>query len=163
MELRDDDILLRRPDAADVDAIVAACSDEEIVRYIPLMPVPYERADAEWWIDRAEQAWLDGSACPFVIVDADTGGLLGAIEVRPERGDIGYWMAPPARGRGLCTRALRLILDWHTERPVWLTTHPDNAASQRVAEKAGFRRVGLVPHDPPFRDGTAEAVRFELD
>ena len=64
MELRDDDILLRRPDAADVDAIVAACSDEEIVRYIPLMPVPYERADAEWWIDRAEQAWLDGRACP---------------------------------------------------------------------------------------------------
>ena len=163
MELRDDDILLRRPDAADVDAIVAACSDEEIVRYIPLMPVPYERADAEWWIDRAEQAWADGSACPFVIVDADAGGLLGAIEVRPGRGDIGYWMAPAARGGGLCTRALRLILEWHTERPVWLTTHPDNAASQRVAEKAGFRRVGLVSHDPPFRDGTAEAVRFELD
>ena len=163
MELRDDDILLRRPEAADIDAIVAACTDEEIVRYIPLIPVPYRRADAEWWIDRAEQAWKDGSAYPFAIADSDTGRFLGAIEVRPLRGDIGYWIAPKARGRGVCTRALRLILGWRTERPLWLTTHPQNAASQRVAEKAGFRRIGLVPHEPVFRDGTAEAVRFELD
>jgi RimJ/RimL family protein N-acetyltransferase len=163
VELRDDDILLRRPEASDVDAIAAACSDEEIVRYIPLIPVPYERADAEWWIGRAYEAWTDGSACPFVIVEVRTGRLLGAIEVRPQRGDIGYWIAPTARGRGVCTRALRLVLDWRTERPLWLMTHPENAASQRVAEKAGFRRVGLVPHDPPFRDGTTEAIRFELD
>jgi RimJ/RimL family protein N-acetyltransferase len=163
VELRGKGILLRPPVAGDIDAIVAACSDAEIVRYIPLMPAPYERADAEWWIDRADQAWADGSACPFVIVEAGTDRLLGAIEVRPQRGDIGYWLAATARGRGVCTCALRLILDWHTDRPVWLTTHPDNAPSQRVAEKAGFRRVGLVSHDPPFRDGTAEAVRFELD
>jgi hypothetical protein len=31
-----------------------------------------------------------------------------------------------------------------------------------LAEKAGFRRTGTIPQDPPFRDGTAEAVRFEL-
>ena len=163
MELRGDGILLRRPEAADVDAIVAACSDEEIVRYIPLMPVPYERADAEWWIDHADEAWADGSAYPFVIVDADTGRLLGAIEVRPEKGDLGYWLARSARGRGVCTRALRLILEWHMERPLWLSTHPENSASQRVAERAGFRRVGLISHDPPFRDGTTQAVRYELD
>jgi RimJ/RimL family protein N-acetyltransferase len=36
-----------------------------------------------------------------------------------------------------------------------------NAASWRVAEKAGFRRVGVLPQDPPFPDGTAEADLFE--
>ena len=55
------------------------------------------------------------------------------------------------------------IVECGTERPLWLMTHPDNRGSQRVAEKAGFRRVGLERHDPPFRDGTTEAVKFELD
>jgi RimJ/RimL family protein N-acetyltransferase len=162
VDLSDDVIVLRPPEAADVDAIVAACSDEDIVRYVPLIPVPYERADAERWIDRAEHAWTDGSAYPFVIADAATGRLLGAIELRPDRGDIGYWIAAEARGGGAATHALGLILACHSDRPVWLTTHPENAASQRVAEKAGFRRIGLVPHEPAFRDGTTEAVRFEL-
>jgi RimJ/RimL family protein N-acetyltransferase len=163
MELRGEDLLLRPPRVDDAGAIVAACSDEEILRYIPLMPVPYVRADAEWWIDRAGQAWRDGSACPFAIVDAGSGALLGAIEIRPRRGDIGYWIAPEARGRGVATRALGLVCEWRAERPLWLVTHPDNIGSQRVAEKAGFRRVGLQPHEPIFRDGTTEAVRFELD
>jgi len=163
MELRGEDILLRPPQPDDADAIVAACSDEQVVRYIPLMPVPYSRADAEWWIDRAEEVWRDGSACPFVIVDAGSGALLGVIEIRPRRRDIGYWIAPGARGRGVGTRALGLVCEWRAERPLWLVTHPQNLASQRVAEKAGFRRVGLQPHEPHFRDGTAEAVRFELE
>jgi RimJ/RimL family protein N-acetyltransferase len=42
-------------------------------------------------------------------------------------------------------------------------THPANVASQRVAEKVGFRRVGVTPHEPRFRDGVAEAILFRLD
>ena len=42
-------------------------------------------------------------------------------------------------------------------------THPDNAASQRVAAKGGFRRIGIAEHLPAFRDGLAEAVLFQLD
>jgi RimJ/RimL family protein N-acetyltransferase len=162
VELRDGDLLLRRPNYGDVDAIVEACADEEIVRFIPLMPSPYGRSDAEWWIDRADEVWRDGSACPFAIVDAGSGAFLGAIEVRPGRGDIGYWIAAAARGRGVATRAVRLVCEWRQERPLWLMTHPDNVASQRVAEKAGFRCVGMAEHLPAFRDGRAEAVRFEL-
>jgi len=47
-------------------------------------------------------------------------------------------------------------------RRLLLTTHPENTASQRVAERAGFRRVGMTEHDPPFRDGATMAVLFEL-
>jgi RimJ/RimL family protein N-acetyltransferase len=162
MELHGDDFVLRQPSAGDIDAIVAELGDPDIVRFIPLIPTPYARSDAAWWVDRAARVWADGSACPFVIVDAGTGRLLGAIEVRPQRGDIGYWIAADARGRGLATRALELICDWRTERPLWLMTHPDNRASQRVAEKSGFRRIGLEYHEPHFRDGTPEAVKFEL-
>ena len=76
---------------------------------------------------------------------------------------VGYWVAAGARGRGIASSALRLVCDWSTARPLQLMTHPDNAASQRVAEKGGFRRLGMAPHLPAFRDGLAEAVLFQLD
>lgn len=47
-------------------------------------------------------------------------------------------------------------------RRLELTTHPENGASQRVAEKAGFRRVGVREHDLAFGDGRRESVVFEL-
>jgi RimJ/RimL family protein N-acetyltransferase len=83
-----------------------------------------------------------------------------------EGGPVGYWLAPEARGRGVMTEALRDVVSWAREEHgigrLVLTTHPDNVASQRVAERAGFVRVGLTEHEPPFRDGTAHAVLFEL-
>jgi RimJ/RimL family protein N-acetyltransferase len=163
VELRDDDLLLRPPVADDVDAIAVACSDEEMARFLPILPSPYGHSDAEWWVARCEQVWLDGDACPFVIVDASCGELLGAIEIRPGDRTIGYWVAAPARGRGVATRALELVCNWYLERPLSLMTHPDNVASQRVAEKAGFRRVGTREHRPAFRDGVTEAAVFQLD
>jgi RimJ/RimL family protein N-acetyltransferase len=163
VELRDDDLLLRPPVADDIDAIVAACSDDEIARFIPMIPAPYKRADAEWWIDRCAWAWGNGEACPFAIVEAGSDELVGAIEFRPADATVGYWVAARARGHGLATQALQLICAWRSERPLQLVTHPANLASQRVAVKAGFRRITLVPHEPAFRDGTREAVLFELD
>jgi RimJ/RimL family protein N-acetyltransferase len=163
VELHGDDLLLRPPVADDVDAITAACSDEEMARFLPMLPSPYARSDAEWWVARCEQAWRDSEACPYVIVDANFGELLGAIEIRLGERTIGYWVAAPVRGRGVATRALELICSWYAERPLSLMTHPDNVASQRVAEKAGFRRVGTQEHRPAFRDGVSEAVVFRLD
>ena len=163
MELRGENIVLRLPSDADVDAIVEACSDGEIVRFIPMMPVPYERSHAEWWIERCSQVWRDGDACPFAIVDPSLDRLVGAIEFRPADGSVGYWVAAATRGRGVATRALRLICEWRSEQPLQLVTHPANLASQRVAEKAGFRRVGSTPHEPHFGDGTTDAVLFRLD
>jgi RimJ/RimL family protein N-acetyltransferase len=93
--------------------------------------------------------------------------LLGVVTVNlVEEGTVGYWLAPAARGRGVMTRAVRLAVDWaraeHGIRVLRLTTHPHNLASQRVAERVGFRRIGTTPHHPAFRDGTEEAVLFEL-
>ena len=64
------------------------------------------------------------------------------------------------------TEALGLALAWardtHSVRRFTLTTHPTNSVSQRVAEKAGFRRRHVVPQNPPFRDGETTAILFEL-
>ena len=61
---------------------------------------------------------------------------------------VGYWVAPWARNRGLATRAVETLSAWALGDGGFdrleLTTHPENTASQRVAEKAGFNREGLV-------------------
>jgi RimJ/RimL family protein N-acetyltransferase len=138
----------------------AACDDEEIARFIPVMPSPYTRADADERVERCAEVWHTGESFPFAIVDAESGTLLGSIELRS--GAVGYWVAQGARGRGVATRALRLVCAWTGDRPLRLWTHPENVASQRVAENAGFRRVGTTIDHLQFRDGTRDAVLFEL-
>ena len=85
------------------------------------------------------------------------------MEVDRERGygEIGYWTAAPARGRGAATRAVALLRDWaHAElglSEIEILAHRDNRPSQRVAERAGFADTGelrAVPRMPPGkRDG----------
>jgi RimJ/RimL family protein N-acetyltransferase len=82
---------------------------------------------------------------------APAGEVLGAIELHIRRrgvGDIGYWVAPWARRRRVATRAVVLLARWALATlPLFrlqVTTDPGNLASQAVAERAGFRREGLL-------------------
>jgi RimJ/RimL family protein N-acetyltransferase len=162
MEIRGDELVLRPLAQADVDALVLALNDPDIVRFIPGVPSPYTRSDAKAWVKRCEEVWRSGESEPLAIVDAETGELLGSIELHFSGPTVGYWVAPEARGRGVATRALELVCASTEIRPLRLTTHPDNRASQRVAEKAGFRRIGSTADHPAFRDGTRTAALFEL-
>ena len=167
MELRDGDLVLRPPTVGDVPALVAACNDPELSRFIPNFPQPYLDGDARQWLRAVEEGCRRGERKTFLIVDGEAHRLLGAIEVRlGEIGTIGYWVAAPARGCGVATRALVLLSRWAvTEGRVQrleLTTHPDNAASQRVAEKAGFAREGVLREAIRFADGRRDSVLFSL-
>jgi hypothetical protein len=64
-----------------------ACTDTDIGRFIPGMPVPYAESDARSYVRFAEEAWRANERRPFAIVDANTDALIGAIEVR--LGDLG--------------------------------------------------------------------------
>jgi RimJ/RimL family protein N-acetyltransferase len=147
--LDDDVITLRPPAPGDIDAITDACQDPEIPRWTRV-PSPYTRAHAVDFVERSSRTWAQGTDAPFVIVDAETGDLLGAIGVHRFGGEdggpeVGYWIERDARGRGVATRALRLVADWAArELGVRLLLQADvrNAASRRVAEKVGFRYVG---------------------
>jgi RimJ/RimL family protein N-acetyltransferase len=70
--------------------------------------------------------------------------------VDPDQGvaDVGYWLAPEARGRGLCTRAVRLVSRWVLEdcgaERLQLRADELNPASRKVAENAGFTQEGIL-------------------
>ena len=72
-------------------------------------------------------------------------------------GHFGYWVAGEARGRGVATEALRALCRWAVEtldvKRLELMTDPENIASQRVAEKAGFQREGLLRSSLEYREG----------
>ena len=141
MRLEDGEVALRPLGGEDIPALVAACQDPEIPRWTSV-PSPYTEKDARAFLPRAS----DVSA----IVAARTGEFLGTIGWRWVDGNVqlGYWVKHDARGRGVATRALRLLSHWAVAElgaaRVQLLTEPENRASQRVAEKAGFRREALL-------------------
>jgi RimJ/RimL family protein N-acetyltransferase len=138
-------------------------------RFIPFLPVPYDVEDARTWLENVERAWTEPDERTFAIInETETEPFQGVITVRlREGGTVGYWLASWARWRGVMTEALRAVVRWACEergiQHLGLTTHPDNTASQRVAERAGFVRVGMDKHhDPPFRDGSTDVIVYEL-
>ena len=157
--LTDGVVLLRqwRPD--DADAVFAACQDPLIGRFVPI-PQPYTRADAAGFIAHVAAEMVAGGGAHFAITDGHTGRLLGAISRHGPAGNramFGYWLAPDARGRGVATRALRLITDWTlaTTETVRLELYTDveNDASGAVAQRAGFVREGIRYAWDVGRDG----------
>ena len=137
----------------DVEQLVEACKDPEIPRWTAA-PSPYTRADAESWVrgdPLPDEPW--GDRVSFCVADADRPELLlGSMSIiRVERGisgEIGYWTAAWARGRGVTTRAVRVVARWGFEefdlRRVELVIAVDNAASNAVAERAGFTHEGTL-------------------
>jgi ribosomal-protein-alanine N-acetyltransferase len=144
VRLEDGDVALRPFVDADVTAIVAACQDPEIPRWTSV-PSPYTEEDARRFLAGAPNAYS------FAVVDAADDKLLGCVGyqlLNHSRATFGYWVAREARGRGVATRALRLLSRWalreHDLARVQLIVEPDNVASIRVAENAGFRREALL-------------------
>lgn len=70
------------------------------------------------------------------------------IEIGPEDAELGYWIAKTYWNQGLCTEALRAMIDWCFNKKgfltLWSDYFVDNPASGRVMEKCGFRETGDI-------------------
>jgi RimJ/RimL family protein N-acetyltransferase len=79
---------------------------------------------------------------------------------------VGYWVAAPARGRGVAVRAVRLLCAWGFEARglprIQLHTLPGNVASERVAERAGFTREGLLRSFAVMKGRRTDITMFSL-
>jgi RimJ/RimL family protein N-acetyltransferase len=148
--LTDGVIAVRPPRESDIPAIVVACRDPEIARWTRV-PSPYTREDAERFLAIAAAEARAGHGVALAVADAGDRlvGTVGVMELdRAGYGEIGYWTAADARGRGVASRAVTLVRDWaHTAlglTRIEILTHRDNRASQRVAERASFTATGEV-------------------
>jgi RimJ/RimL family protein N-acetyltransferase len=152
-------VALRHPTVDDVPDVVAACNDPLIRQFIPL-PRPYTDEDGRRFVlEKAAARRAEGGA-EWIIADPTTDRVLGAVGIRAAgRGaaEIGYWVAPWARGRRAATAAARAATDWAlTNRYDRLELHAAvaNGPSQRIAIAAGFTREGIHRNVPPEPDLT---------
>jgi RimJ/RimL family protein N-acetyltransferase len=165
VELRDGDLVLREWAEADIPALVAAINDPEIAYWIPLIPHPYTEDDARAFL--RGDVLSDQLKLAIVVDEMVVGGIGMGVNSHDYRGTIGYWVAREVRGRGVCTRALRLLarhgLKELALQRLELITDPDNLASQRVARKVGFRREGVLRAHLRHPDGRIrDSVMFSL-
>jgi RimJ/RimL family protein N-acetyltransferase len=163
--LSDGVVTLRPFRLDDAPAVAAACSDPDIPRFTHV-PENYAESDARAFIAATMRPEREERS--FAIVDADE-RLLGAIGFRtpnPGTGEIGYWLAADARGRGVATRAVRLVCEWAFRDlglvRMQLLTHRENAASQKLAERCGFRREGVLRAWADMKEGRVDLVMYSL-
>jgi RimJ/RimL family protein N-acetyltransferase len=133
---------------AELEEILA---DPDLLRFTRV-PEPVPPGFARTWLERYEDGRRDGTREAFAIVD-DAGGFLGLV-VAPQidretrTAELGYIVAPAARGRGVATEALRQLTEWAFAEPgmlrLELMISVDNAASKRVAERCGYVREGVL-------------------
>jgi RimJ/RimL family protein N-acetyltransferase len=136
-----------------VDALVAAWCDPSVARVSPV-PTDASPDAARRWICGESQRRERGLALDLVIgpIGDDTvWGELGlrGFDMAVGRAEIGWWLAPAVRGRGLASAAVGLLAAWALHPPlglrqVWARVGHANPASARVAAAAGFRRLGTA-------------------
>jgi RimJ/RimL family protein N-acetyltransferase len=167
--LTDGAIVLREWTPADVPALTRACRDPEIPRWT-VVPSPYLERHARDFISGCAGDRAAGRELALAIVDR-VGRLLGAIGVGrfdwdDGKAEIGYWIAREARRRAVGVRAARLLARWAlTElglERVELLANPENVASQRLAESAGFTREGTLRRYRRRRGEREDLVMFSL-
>ena len=111
---------------------------------------------------RGRQDWSGGSHASWAIAHPQTDALLGSVSLfridRDQRtAEIGYWTSPTARGRGTATHAVDAVCRWAFEAipldRIELKHAVENAASARIAEKAGFTFEGRMRQSYLYGDG----------
>jgi RimJ/RimL family protein N-acetyltransferase len=160
VRLVDGDVAVRPLVEADAPALADAARDP-LIPYYTSVPENYTLADAEEFIARGENQ--------FAIIDAGTDevlGVVGFILMNHSKGHFGYWVGKDARGRGVATRALRLLTRWAAEEHglarLQLIVEPENVASIRVAEKAGFTREALLRSYIELRGARRDVYLYAL-
>jgi RimJ/RimL family protein N-acetyltransferase len=170
--LADGVVLLRPWREADLPAVLGAMTDPLLVEFTSPGVEPYTEEEARGFFAEQEQARLRGEALNFALaepVEADAvlgGGSVYDVDTGLGRAAVGYWLTPQARGRGVTTHAVRLMARWAFSElgiaRLELTCSPDNIASQRVAERCGFVREGVLRSHLPFKGTRRDSVMFSL-
>jgi RimJ/RimL family protein N-acetyltransferase len=96
-------------------------------------------------ITRSLALRADGRGARFVVEHGGAPVGTVGLELRTEVPSVYYAFLPSGRGRGLATEAVRALAGWVLDRgaeSVRASTLLGNVASERVLERAGFRRDG---------------------
>jgi len=171
IELAGSRVTLVTPAESDIDRIAELCADPAIARWTTV-PSPYRREHAVGFVTAVvPDGWASDRVCTWgVRLDGELMGMVSLGDIHGHQGEIGYWLAPQARGRGVMSEAVALVLAYGfspapdglaLRRVVWRAL-AGNAASAAVARRAGFRWEGVVPNGAEQRGERRDEWRAVL-
>jgi RimJ/RimL family protein N-acetyltransferase len=167
--LRADGIVLRLPTVEDVALVERVFGDEDIAGRANLPP--WSGTDLEEFIEvRLGDSVAAGAMIPMVILSADTDDVLGGasiqnIDLDRSIADLGYWLLPEARGRGVATRTARAVAEYGFSlgvHRIQAYVNVGNVDSERVLERAGFTREGVLRSMPRAGRSRVDQTLFSL-
>ncbi len=158
--LADDSIRLEPLAQAHASDFVELIKDSDVKRFT-LVPSGADGGFVRDWLGRYETGWLDASRAGFCIRDIRDDAFLGfaavvQLDLDAREAELGYMIVPAARGRGASIRALNLLTRWAFDElgleRLELRIDVANVPSERVAERAGYRRDGVL-RNVHFKEG----------
>ena len=164
-----------RPD--DAPRMAEACTDPLTRHWLGRLPAPYTEDDARDHLEQLAGDAASGRSLAWAVAAADDDRLVGEVALfglgeHGRSAEIGYWLHPGERGRGVMTAAVAMAAR-HALLPhdvgglgrprLVLRAADGNVPSQRVAERAGFRRAGVDRQAELLGDGSIDdLVRYDL-
>jgi ribosomal-protein-serine acetyltransferase len=169
-----DGLVLLRPFGPDDAAALHGATVESLDQLMPWMrwcERSFSLADSVAWIEFTENARAKQEAYNFAIIETASGRLAGSIWLsRIQRihanANLGYWVRTSCAGRGLCTAAGRLVAQFGFQQlglnRLDILVAVGNRASERVAEKLGGRREGILRERLQLEGQAKDAVMYGL-
>jgi RimJ/RimL family protein N-acetyltransferase len=169
-----DRLVLRRFTRRDVDNVAEAVlsSLPELEKYLPWAHGGYSRDDAAVYIRDSIQSWKERKAFDFSIrLRSDPDTHLGNISIwhvsrLARTGEIGYWIRTDRTTNGIATEAtealMRLGFDLLGMHKIVLRIAVGNRASERVAEKLGFVREGVLREELLIRGTWTDHTLYSI-
>ena len=172
-QISDDYITLRKYKQEDLSDRFAAIKENlnEISKWLAFCRPDYSEQQNLLWYIAYPKNWKRQIEFPFAIIEKETGKYIGEcilnhINHLHKVANITYWIKKEYSGKGLATRAVKLIAKFGFEslglRRLEIFMEPENIASIRVAEKAGAVKEGVLRNRILANEDSKDAIMYSL-
>lgn len=148
LPLENEQAKLRAMSHDDAAAYAEGTKDQSVRLYAHLPEPEYTAESVARIIEEQISPGLEsGELAVLTIADPDTNDFAGSLalfDVDKNGAEVGFWLHPNHRGKGLTSAALKLAVEFIGKSSIpnlTARTIPENTASQRVSERAGFELV----------------------
>lgn len=168
--LESDCIRLRGIQETDIDALFMLFSNPQVMRYWSRGPMT-NRQEAIDYANTMIEDFTKREALRWIIADLESDQLIGTCtlyEINPQhaRAGMGYALMPECWGKGLAQEAASLAISYGFLElglhRIEADTEPNNLRSNKVLERLGFQREGLLRERFAHPDGIQDSLIFGL-